>query len=40
MEVNLADVLTSGPQVHDFKPDTGLENYGHGYIGTGQVQVT
>ncbi|GLY83558.1 toxin glutamine deamidase domain-containing protein [Actinoallomurus iriomotensis] len=34
VEVNLADVLTSAPEVHDFKPDTGLENYGHGYIAT------
>ncbi|MEV0405999.1 hypothetical protein [Actinoallomurus sp. NPDC050550] len=34
VEINLAAVLTSAPEVHDFEPDTGLENYGHGYIGT------
>lgn len=34
VEVNLGDVLTSQPEVHDFKPETGLENYGHAYVGT------
>ena len=38
VEINLADVLTSAPEVHDFKPDTGLENYLHGYIGTGKTK--
>ncbi|MFB9831101.1 scabin-related ADP-ribosyltransferase [Actinoallomurus acaciae] len=34
IEVNLKDVLTSEPEVHDYKWNTGLENYLHGYIGT------
>ncbi|GAB2847483.1 hypothetical protein GCM10027176_58870 [Actinoallomurus bryophytorum] len=34
VEINLSDVLTSQPEVYDFKPNTGLENYGHGYEGT------
>jgi hypothetical protein len=34
IEVNLTDVLTSRPEVHDYRWDTGIENYSHGYVPT------
>ncbi|MCW2863418.1 MAG: hypothetical protein JWP48_5126, partial [Actinoallomurus sp.] len=34
VEINLSAQLTSQPDVREFRPDTGLENYGHGYVGT------
>ncbi|MFK4106872.1 hypothetical protein ACI2L1_43890 [Streptomyces sp. NPDC019531] len=33
VELKLSDVLTSPPQLLGFRPETGLENYGHGYVG-------
>lgn len=32
--INLSVALKAGPEVRDFRPETGLENYGHGYTGT------
>ncbi|MEU9384874.1 hypothetical protein AB0D38_29650, partial [Streptomyces sp. NPDC048279] len=34
VEINLAGVLHAPGPIHDLKPETGLENYGHGYVGT------
>lgn len=32
VEINLSAILTSAPRPVDFRPDTGLENYGHGGV--------
>ncbi|MEV5755148.1 hypothetical protein AB0L00_45780, partial [Actinoallomurus sp. NPDC052308] len=34
IEINLTDVLTSRPQVHDYRWNTGIEVYSHGYVPT------
>ncbi|WP_265565446.1 hypothetical protein [Streptomyces hygroscopicus] len=34
VEINLSDILHPQPRFHDFKPQTGLENYGHGSVST------
>ncbi|MGW3980187.1 hypothetical protein [Streptomyces mirabilis] len=34
VEITLRDTLDAGPEVLDFRPGTGVENYGHGYVST------
>ena len=38
VEISLADVLTSDPEVRDYKPGTGNENYGHAYDSTSETR--
>lgn len=37
VELNLRYELTTAPDVQDFVPDTGLENYDHGYVTHGRI---
>ncbi|MBZ9639546.1 hypothetical protein [Streptomyces sp. PSKA30] len=39
VEITISDVLTSAPRVHDFRPGTGLENYGHGHVSTSSTRA-
>ncbi|MEB3960114.1 hypothetical protein OKJ48_07610 [Streptomyces kunmingensis] len=36
VEIKLSDVLEGAPQIYDFRPGTGIEVYGHGYVSQSQ----
>ncbi len=38
VKIKLNDVLISAPEIHEFKPSTGMENYDHQYLTTSETK--